>query len=156
MVSSSIYSCSREKNHKLWSLVQEQTNRTSQPSDPPMTSSISILSIINNKSHTTLNLLPYCTRSAKRNITFQSTKMPEVLKCPKCDANADVTKDGKIAGPLHQKYSCINVCSGKWAHCASCKYPTHHLEEGGNRKRGGEQRAKMQCRQQHLSAQREP
>ncbi|KEQ94682.1 hypothetical protein AUEXF2481DRAFT_5576 [Aureobasidium subglaciale EXF-2481] len=28
--------------------------------------------------------------------------MPEVLKCPKCDANADVTKDGK------------------WAHCASC------------------------------------
>ncbi|THY40251.1 hypothetical protein D6C98_09707 [Aureobasidium pullulans] len=31
--------------------------------------------------------------------------MPEVLKCPKCDANADVTKDGK------------------WAHCASCMYP---------------------------------
>ncbi|KAG9597161.1 hypothetical protein KCU86_g3040, partial [Aureobasidium melanogenum] len=29
--------------------------------------------------------------------------MPDVLKCPKCDANADVTKDGK------------------WAHCASCK-----------------------------------
>jgi len=28
--------------------------------------------------------------------------MPDVLKCPKCDANADVTKDGK------------------YAHCASC------------------------------------
>ncbi|KAH0395841.1 hypothetical protein KCU89_g9912, partial [Aureobasidium melanogenum] len=33
--------------------------------------------------------------------------MPDVLKCPKCDANADVTKDGK------------------WAHCASCKCPIH-------------------------------
>lgn len=66
-----------------------------------MTSSISILSIINHEFHTTLDLLLYCAISAERNITFQSTKMPEVLKCPKCDANADVTKDGKIARPLH-------------------------------------------------------
>jgi len=39
----------------------------------------------------------------------ESVKMPEVLKCPKCDANADVTKDGK------------------WAHCASCMYPFDFL-----------------------------
>ena len=123
-----------------------------------MTSCIFILSIINNKSHTTLTLLPYCTRSAKRNITFQSTKMPEVLKCPKCDANADVTKDGKIARPLHHQYSCINVCSGKWAHCASCKslLSLPELIKSVERERLKRKKAKMRYRQQHLPAQRKP
>ncbi|CAD0114863.1 unnamed protein product [Aureobasidium uvarum] len=32
--------------------------------------------------------------------------MPEILKCPKCDANADVTKDGK------------------WAHCNNIFQPS--------------------------------
>jgi hypothetical protein len=31
--------------------------------------------------------------------------MPEVLKCPKCDANADVTKDGKNKHPSSPKPS---------------------------------------------------
>jgi hypothetical protein len=59
--------------------------------------------------------------------------MPEVLKCPKCDANADVTKDGKnkhpftiLSNPLRPSPKSLVLLltklTGKWAHCASCKH----------------------------------
>ena len=35
--------------------------------------------------------------------------MPEILKCPKCDANADVTKDGKEQQRLPSAHSHVLI-----------------------------------------------
>ncbi|KAH0371939.1 hypothetical protein KCU65_g1605, partial [Aureobasidium melanogenum] len=79
--------------------IKRTDNRGSVPNHLPFHTPSAILKL------TELN--PNKSRQSDKT-RFDSTKLvimpdvPSVLKCPKCDANADVTKDGK------------------WAHCASC------------------------------------